>query len=38
MKKNTVRISVGKLERNNDFENMDIGGRIILKWILSKSE
>jgi hypothetical protein len=33
-KKNACRIFVGKPEVNSHWEDQDVDGRIILKWIL----
>jgi len=36
MKGNVYGILVGKLERIDDFEDLEIGGSIILKLVLEK--
>jgi hypothetical protein len=33
-KRNAYRILVGKLEGKRPLERLDVGGRIILEWIL----
>jgi hypothetical protein len=35
-KRNAYRILVGKPEGNKPLENQDVGGWIILKWILER--
>jgi hypothetical protein len=35
-KTNAYRVFVGNSERNRPPERLDIGGRIILKWILEE--
>jgi hypothetical protein len=37
-KRNAHRILVGKLERKSPQEDLDVGGRIILKWILERHD
>jgi hypothetical protein len=32
--RNTYRVLVGKSERKDSWEDIDIDGRIMLKWIL----
>jgi hypothetical protein len=34
--KNTYRVLVGKPEVNRPLENLDVDGRIILKWLSEK--
>jgi hypothetical protein len=34
--KNGYRVSVGKPERNSNWEDLNVDGRIILNWILGK--
>jgi hypothetical protein len=36
--KNTYKILVGKYEGTGPLENLNIDGRIILKWILQKED
>jgi hypothetical protein len=35
-KRNAYRVLVGRPEGKNHWEDLDVGGRIILKWILQK--
>jgi hypothetical protein len=34
--KNAYRVLVGKPEGENNYEDLDISGRIILRWILDE--
>jgi hypothetical protein len=35
-KRNTYRVYVGKPEGKRHYEDLDIGGRILLRWYLEK--
>jgi hypothetical protein len=37
-KRNAYRILVGKPERKRPPEDLDIGGRIILEWVLERQD
>jgi hypothetical protein len=37
-KRNAYRVLVGQPEGKNPLEDLDVGGRIILKWILEKQD
>jgi hypothetical protein len=35
-KRNAYRILVGKPKEGDHYEDLDVGGRIILRWILER--